>query len=122
MGGIIVGFEIGKLLDKTTIFSERVNKNFILRRGFTIPKNSNVLIVEDVITTGKSSLECEELVKQNNANVVGYACIIDRSGGKSLIKHKIVSQLEIDIPTYDKKNLPKELLSIKPVKPGSRDL
>ena len=122
MGGIIIGFEIGKLLNKTTIFSERVNKNFILRRGFTIPKNSKVLIVEDVITTGKSSLECEELVKQNNANVVGYACIIDRSGGKSLIKHKIVSQLEIDIPTYDKKNLPKELLSIKPVKPGSRDL
>ena len=58
MGGIIVGYEIGRLLKKETIFCERVNKKFVLRRGFNIKKNSRVLIVEDVITTGKSGLEC----------------------------------------------------------------
>ena len=80
------------------------------------------MIVEDVITTGKSSLECSKLVKENNADLIGYACIIDRSNGKSDIHDKIISQLELNIPTYKEDNLPKELLSIKAVKPGSRNL
>ena len=112
---------MGKILNKQTIFSERVNGEFKLRRDFQI-KGVKVLIVEDVITTGKSSLECSELVKKNNANIIGYACIIDRSNGKSDIKDKIVSQVELNIPTYQKDNLPKELLSIEAVKPGSRNL
>ena len=88
----------------------------------TIKKNQQVLIVEDVITTGKSSLECAEIVKKNEAKIAGYACIIDRSNNKSEIKGKIVSQLKLNIPTYDKDNIPEELLSIKAVKPGSRNL
>ena len=76
----------------------------------------------DVITTGKSSIECSKLVTLNNANIVGYACIIDRSNGKSEIKGKIISQVQLNIPTYSKDNLPKELLSIEAVKPGSRNL
>ena len=122
MGGIIIGYELGKILNKQTIFSERVNGEFNLRRDFKIRKGDKVLIVEDVITTGKSSIECSKLVISNNANVVGYACIIDRSNGKSEIKDKIVSQVELYIPTYTKDNLPKELLSIEAVKPGSRNL
>ena len=122
MGGIIVGYELGKLLNKETIFSERVNGEFKLRRDFKIEKGSKVLIVEDVITTGKSSLECSKLVISNNATIVGYASIIDRSNGKSDIKDKIVSQVELNIPTYQKDKLPKELSSIPPVKPGSRSL
>ena len=122
MGGIIVGYELGKILNKETIFSERINGEFKLRRDFKIKKDNKVLIVEDVITTGKSSLECSKLVKENNAEIVGYACIIDRSNGKSKIKEKIISQVELDIPTYNKDNLPKELLSIEAVKPGSRNL
>ena len=122
MGGIIVGYELGKLLNKETIFSERVNGEFKLRRDFKIEKDSKVLIVEDVITTGKSSLECSKLVLSNNASIVGYASIIDRSNGKSDIKNKIVSQVKINIPTYQKDKLPKELLSIPPIKPGSRNL
>ena len=122
MGGIIVGYELGKILKKQTIFSERVNGEFKLRRDFKINKGDNVLIVEDVITTGKSSIECSKLVTINNANIVGYACIIDRSNGKSEIKEKIISQVELNIPTYKKDNLPKELLSIEAVKPGSRNL
>ncbi len=122
MGGIIVGFEIGRILNKETIFSERVNGEFKLRRDFTVNKNQKVLIIEDVITTGKSSLECSKIVEDNNAIIVGYACLIDRSNGKSAIKEKIVSQIKIDIPTYTEKNLPKNLLALKAVKPGSRNL
>ena len=122
MGGIIVGYELGKILNKKTIFSERVNGEFKLRRDFKIKKDEKVLIVEDVITTGKSSMECSKLVTLSNANIVGYACIINRSNGNSAISSKIISQIELNIPTYHKDNLPKELLSIKAVKPGSRNL
>ena len=122
MGGIIVGYEIGRILNKETIFSERVNGEFKLRRDFTINKNQKVLIIEDVITTGKSSLECSKIVEDNNAIIVGYACLIDRSNGKSAIEEKIVSQVKIDIPTYTENNLPKSLLTLKAVKPGSRNL
>jgi len=122
MGGIIIGYDIGRILNKETIFSERVNGEFKLRRDFLIKKNNKVLIIEDVITTGKSSLECSKLVSSAGAKIVGYACIIDRSKGESAIKEKIVSQIELDIPTYTKNNLPKSLSLIEAVKPGSRNL
>ena len=122
MGGILVAYELGKLLNKDNIFSERVNGEFQLRRGFKINKNSKVLIVEDVITTGKSSLECSNLVTANDAIIIGYACIINRSNGKSEIKEKIVSQVELNIPTYTKNNIPEDLSIINPIKPGSRNL
>ena len=88
MGGIIIGYEIGRLLNKETIFSERVDGKFNLRRDFKIKKNSKVLIVEDVITTGKSSIECSHLAEKVDAKVIGFACLIDRSNGNSLIKKK----------------------------------
>ena len=123
MGGIIVGYEIGRLLNKETIFCERVSGKFSLRRGFNIKKNSKVLIVEDVITTGKSSLECVKLIKKYNAKIVGFACIIDRSDKKSLkIKKKIISQVKIKIPTFKKKNLPISLKNLPISVPGSRKL
>jgi orotate phosphoribosyltransferase len=122
IGGIVVGYEIGRQLNKPTIFSERVNGISTLRRGFTIPENSNVLIVEDVITTGKSALECFDLVKNYDANVSGYACIIDRSDDSSLLKDKIISQIKFKIATFNENEIPSELKSIKPIKPGSRNL
>ena len=122
IGGIVIGYEIGRLLNKETIFSERVNGEFQLRRDFTIKKKQKVLIIEDVITTGKSSIECSKIVRENEASIVGYACIIDRTDGNSSIKEKIVSQVELSIPTYTKDNLPDKLLTIKAVKPGSRNL
>ncbi len=122
MGGIIIGYEIAKILKVKAIFSEREKNYFILRRNFEIPKKSNVLIVEDVITTGKSSLECSKIIKDSSANILGYACIIDRSNNKSLIKDKIISQIKINIPTFDNNNIPKELLNIKAIKPGSRKI
>jgi orotate phosphoribosyltransferase len=121
MGGVIIGYEIGKILKKETIFCERVNGKFTLRRGFTIKKGAMVLIIEDVITTGKSSLECVKLIKKSNAKLVGFASIIDRSTKKSLkIKNKIVSHLKIDVPSYNLKNIPKSLKSIPITTPGSR--
>jgi len=121
IGGIVIGYEIGKLLKKETIFCERVNGKFKLRRGFNITKNSKVLIIEDVITTGKSSLECVRLIKRANAKLLGFAAIIDRSNKKSLkIKQKIVSHLKINVPTYKSNQLPDNLKSIPITKPGSR--
>ena len=121
MGGIIIGYEIGKILKKETIFCERVKGKFKLRRGFRINKGANVLIIEDVITTGKSSMECVKIIKQAKAKLVGFASIIDRSTKKTLkIKKKISSHLKIDVPTYSKKKIPKSLASIKITTPGSR--
>ncbi len=124
LGGIIIGYEIGRRLNKETIFSERVRGKFKLRRSFSIKKNANVLIVEDVITTGKSILECAKLVREANAKVLGFACIIDRSNRKSLLikKNKIISQIKISIPTYNKNALPTFLKKIPATKPGSHFL
>ena len=121
MGGIIIGYEIGRLLKKETIFCERVKGKFKLRRGFKIKKRSKVLIIEDVITTGKSSMECIKLIKKAQASLVGFATIIDRSTNKSLkIKKKIVSHLKIDVPSFKKNQLPKDLKKISITTPGSR--
>jgi len=122
MGGIIIGYEIAKILKIESIFAERVDGIFKLRRGFEIKKNQKVLIIEDVITTGKSSLECAEIITKCSANLIGYGCIIDRSNGKSLIKKNIVSQVQINIPTYTSDKIPKHLSKIDPIKPGSRKL
>ena len=121
MGGIIIGYEIGKILKKETIFCERVSGKFKLRRGFQIVKGSRVLIIEDVITTGKSSLECVKLIKKSKAKLIGFATIIDRSSKKDLkIKREIVSHLKISVPTYKKNKIPNELKLIPISTPGSR--
>ena len=121
MGGIIIGYEIGRILKKETIFCERVKGKFALRRGFKIRKDSKVLIIEDVITTGKSSMECVKLIKKSNAKLIGFASLIDRSTKKNLkIKKKIISHLKINVPTYKKNRLPKDLKLIPITTPGSR--
>ena len=122
IGGIVVGYEIGRQLKIQTIFAEREDNKLILRRGFMIKPNSNVLVIEDVITTGKSALECSNIIKTSRANLVGYACIIDRSNKEVLIKDKIISQIKFEIKAFSEDKLPDELRKIKPVKPGSRNL
>jgi orotate phosphoribosyltransferase len=121
IGGIVVGYEIGRQLKKKTIFAERTDGEMIIRRGFEILPNLNVVIVEDVITTGKSALECSKLININKANLLGYACIIDRSDEKLLIKDKIISQIKFSITTYREKEIPDNLKKIAPQKPGSRN-
>ena len=122
LGGIVVGYEIAKQLNTQTIFAERIDDKLVLRRGFFIPRDSNVLIVEDVITTGKSALECSKIVKTNKANLVGFACIIDRSDNNVLIKEKIISQIKVNIAVFRENELPNKLKKIPAIKPGSRNL
>ena len=121
IGGIVVGYEVGRQLGIKTIFAERLKGELVLRRGFEIHYNSNVLIVEDVITTGKSALECLELVKKNKSNLLGFSCIIDRTNKESLIKDNIISQIKLKIKTYRNNELPDDLKKIQPIKPGSRN-
>ena len=122
LGGVVVGYEIGRQLKIETIFAERVDGKLILRRDFKVEQNSNVLIVEDVITTGKSALECSNIVRMSKANLVGYACIIDRSSNSVSIKDKIVSQMQFNIETFSEDEIPEDLRKIQPIKPGSRNL
>ena len=124
LGGIVIGYEIGRQLNTETIFCERVGGKFKLRRGFSIKKNAKVLIIEDVITTGKSSLECAKLVKKSKAKLLGFACIIDRSNKENLLikNNKIVSQIKISVSAYKKNDLPSFLKKIPVITPGSRFL
>ena len=122
IGGILAGYEVARHLAVPTFFTERVNGKFTFRRGFQLDKCKNVLIVEDVITTGKSSLECAAAIQEFGGKIAGYACIIDRSGDKLLIKDKIISQIKLEIPSFSADNVPDRLKNIKPIKPGSREI
>ena len=118
IGGILVGYQVSKFLNVPNIFVERVNNIFTLRRGFEC-KNKNIIIIEDVVTTGKSSLECSKCLQDLGANITGYACIIDRTGGNSELSG-IVSQIIFNIPVFSEDKIPEHLKQIKAVKPGSR--
>ena len=122
IGGILAGYEVARHLAVPSFFTERVDGKFTFRRGFQLDKYKNVLIVEDVITTGKSSLECAATIQEFGGVIAGYACIIDRSGDKLLIKDKIISQIKLEIPSFAPDNMPDKLKNIKPIKPGSREI
>ena len=122
VGGIVPGYETARHLGAKAIFVERVEGQFELRRGFEIPADARVLMVEDIITTGLSSRECLAAIARYSANVVGAACLIDRSGGKVDIGAPLVSLAAIEVPDYAADQLPPDLAAIPPVKPGSRGL
>lgn len=124
VGGIIPGYETARHLGCRAIFTEREEGKFRLRRGFAIKPGERVLIVEDVITTGLSFNECAAGIASEPGEVVGGACIIDRSGGKSsdAAGMRILALAEVNAPAYAPDNLPPELAAIPPVKPGSRGL
>ena len=112
LGGLLVGYELARSLGSKFIFYERVDNEFELRRGFNIKENANVLFVEDVITTGKSTNECLEKLKPLNVNLLGIAAIVDRSNQKLFKDHNVISVLKLDIPIYDPNNLPDDLNKI----------
>ena len=122
IGGIVVGYEIGRQLGIETILAERSQNKLILRRGFKIPKNSNVLIVEDVITTGKSALECSELVKLLDSKKGKFYLAPAFANDNSLIRQKIISQKKLKMEIFKKTDLPDKLKKIEAIKPGSRNL
>lgn len=122
MGGVVVGYEMGRQLGVETIFCERENGQFALRRGFRIEPGSRVLMVEDVVTTGKSSMEAVACVEAAGGKVIAEASLIDRSGGTHNLPFPLISLLTLDIKTYQPDALPKHLAGTEAVKPGSRFL
>jgi orotate phosphoribosyltransferase len=122
MGGVIVGYEMARQLGVESIFFERVEGKFSLRRGFTIKKGARVLMVEDIVTTGLSSRECIAGIQDEGGDTVGAACLIDRSGGKAELGVPLASLASIEVPTFPADRLPPELAAVPAVKPGSRGL
>lgn len=122
MGGIIVGYELARQLGLPSIFAERTNGIFQLRRGFAVQPGDGVLLCEDVVTTGKSSRECIEAVEAAGGEVVAAACLIDRSDGEVDLGVPLFSLCGYKVPTYAADALPPALAAIPAVKPGSRNL
>jgi orotate phosphoribosyltransferase len=122
MGGVVVGYEIGRQLGVPAIFFERVDGCFTLRRGFTIARDAKVVMVEDIVTTGLSSRECIAAIREEGGNVVAAACLIDRSNGQAEVGVPLVSLTKFKIPLYAADRLPPELAAVPASKPGSRNL
>jgi len=122
MGGVVVGYEMGRQLDVPAIFVERVDGEFALRRGFEIAEGARCLMVEDVVTTGLSSRECIAAIHALGGTTVGACCLIDRSGGRAELGVPLVSLAQLDVPTYHADELPESLARLPAIKPGSRNL
>jgi orotate phosphoribosyltransferase len=122
VGGIIPGYETARALGAVAIFVEREEGKFRFRRGFAIPKGARVLMVEDVMTTGLSSRECLAAIASEPGELVGAACLIDRSGGKIDLGVPLIALASFEVPAYAADRLPPELAAIPAVKPGSRGL
>lgn len=121
MGGIIIAYELGRALGVPAIFTERVDNKMTLRRGFEIKEGQKVLIVEDVVTTGKSSLETKKVLEEYGGEVVGIASLVDRTGGAD-IGVKLFPAISLDIKTYDPEDCPLCKQGLEVVKPGSRKI
>lgn len=122
MGGVIPGYETARHLGLPAIYTERVEGEFQLRRGFEIAKGEKVIIVEDIVSTGLSIRECVKTIADLGGDVVAAACLIDRSAGESDIGVPLISLIDYIVPAYPPDDLPPELAALPAVKPGSRGL
>lgn len=122
VGGIIPGYELARHLGARAIFAERVDGQLQFRRGFSIEAGERVLIAEDIVTTGLSFRETVEALAKLPGDVVGGACIIDRSGGRADVGCQLISLAQVNFPDYAAEDLPPELQALEAVKPGSRGL
>jgi orotate phosphoribosyltransferase len=120
IGGIIPGYETARALGCKAVFVEREDGEFQLRRGFEIPEGARIVMVEDIVTTGLSSRECIAAIRKHPGNLLGAACIVDRSNGTADVGVPLVSLLKMDVPAYPADQLPPELAAIPATKPGSR--
>ena len=120
MGGVIVGYELSRHLNKLNIFAERKDGVFSIRRGFKINKGQKVLVVEDIVTTGKSSLECFECINELGGEIVAEAALINRGGDSVNLGVPLITLANLDIPNYEPENLPEDLKNLPAIKPGSR--
>ncbi|VAV91216.1 Orotate phosphoribosyltransferase [hydrothermal vent metagenome] len=122
MGGVVVGYEMGRQLGVKAIFTERADGELTLRRGFEIPRDARILMAEDIVTTGLSSRECIKVIRDYGGDVVAASCLIDRSNGTVDIGVPLVSLAGLEIPAFPADDLPAELAAIPAIKPGSRGL
>jgi orotate phosphoribosyltransferase len=120
LGGVVLGYELARQLGVLSLFVERADGRFALRRGFALAPGSRVLLAEDVVTTGLSSRECMACVSAAEATVTAAACLIDRSGGRADLGVPLIALAELELPVYAPDQLPPELAARPPVKPGSR--
>ena len=120
IGGIVLGTEVGRLLNTKTIFAERKNGAMCIRRGFDIKKNQNILVVEDVITTGGSVKEVMSEVIKLGGLISGVAILVDRSNGTINLHKNQYSIVKLEAVSYDADRMPNNLKEIPVQKPGSR--
>jgi orotate phosphoribosyltransferase len=122
MGGIVFGYELARQLGVPSLFVERADGQFALRRGFAIEPGMRVLIAEDVVTTGLSVREALACVRGHGGDVVAAACVIDRSGGRAQLDVPLVALAQLELPAYPADQVPPELARKPVVKPGSRPI
>ena len=122
MGGLIIGHEVARALNVDSMFLERVDGEFTLRRGFHLSENANVVMIEDIVTTGLSSREAIAAISVHGGHVVGAGCLIDRSGGTADIGVTLASLASISVETFSADNVPADLADVPAIKPGSRGL
>jgi len=120
MGGVIIGHEMGRSLNVDALFVERPDGVFQLRRGFELQRGTKVLMVEDVVTTGLSSREAMNAVREAGGDIVAEAALVDRSNGAADLGVPFFPLIRLSVPSYQADALPPELAAIPPVKPGSR--
>ena len=120
MGGVIIGHEMGRALGLDALFVERPTGTFELRRGFALEPGDQVLMVEDVVTTGLSSREAIKAIAAAGGEVIAAAALVDRSGGTVDLGVPFTALIALDFPTYAPDELPPQLQAIPAIKPGSR--
>ena len=120
MGGVIIGHEMGRALGVEAVFLERPTGRFELRRGFAVTPGQKVLLVEDVVTTGLSSGEAIEAVREAGGEVVAAAALVDRSAGAAELGVPFFPLVQLNVPSYPAEQLPPELAALPAEKPGSR--
>jgi orotate phosphoribosyltransferase len=120
LGGVIVGHEVARAFGCRALFMERQEGAMTLRRGFTLTAGEPVVVVEDVVTTGKSTREVMEVARASGARVVGVGSLVDRSAGSADLGVPRASLLELSVPTYAADACPLCAQGSRPIKPGSR--
>lgn len=122
VGGIIPGYETARHMEVPAMFVEREGGTFALRRGFEFDKDARILMVEDIVSTGLSSRECINCLKDLGGNVVAAACIVDRSAGEADVGVPLISLAQYKVPAYEPDQIPAEMQGLPAIKPGSRGL
>lgn len=120
IGGLIIGFAVAQALNVRFIWTERENGAMTLRRGFSVKENEQILVVEDVVTTGGSTRDCIEAFEKSGGKVTNAASIIDRSNGKADVGVKRIALVALDVPGYKIEDCPMCAKGEIAVKPGSR--